>query len=686
MSAAGASASRRRVIEKGKMNAMTTRLKSIDLTPPLLGVGKKASMDELQLASEIDALHQLIYMRGGLNSTNAAIEEVAKLIYIRYSSLTEPQIYMENGIDADAVFTTPASRQDLIADLKKMFAVAQSGSELRIYRPDGTTQSLWPGDEPFRLTSSDVAGEALQLVEDIISSKSSLVDPLGTAFDAFLSGRYDHSGGLGTYLTPSSVARFMAETALAFLSPDVLHDSDEILVDPFCGTGRFLVAGYHAILESAGLELDESRNLVTRIVGADQSSSAVAKSALNMILYGAKNPRAFVVSDSIGGDELQVLSGKFPLVLTNPPFGGGKYDSKDGIAVARKYFKSLTSSKIDPALGGVARGLELLSDEGIMGIVLPDGIINGRHFTEAMRGGAFEVVASVSLPTATFALSGTVAKTSAIFMRKKTGSSSALLARAEHVGFMRKAGKAVVDPDGNDLEKILPEVLELASASYDGLAIEVRCAEPLVAVVPRDGLTTIDPSRFDAAAMDARHVISSSGGVTLGNYCKAVKKRSAARSTGENPFISILHVDAYGSIDWVEVKEYRPVTPGQLAQSNDLLVSLLNPSKLRAAVVPEKVPIVECSSEFGVFRGMEFPYAILALLHDQNVAVQLRPLGSGTSSSRRRISAQDVLDLVVPKLSDDILEELNERVKAHVSQLEEARVELARSFAVMSTE
>lgn len=664
------------------LNVMYIRTKKSDLTPPLLGVGKAVTMDELQLAAEIDDLHQLIYMRGGLNSTNAAIEEVAKIIYMRYSALIEPRIYKKYGIDTELLFQNPFVEVDPVSKLKEMFAVAQANSKLRIMRPDGKRESLWPADEPFRLSRNDVACESLQLVESIISNKAGLVDPLGTAFDAFLSGRYDHSGGLGTYLTPSSVARFMAEIALAFVDVEAFDGEQPFLIDPFCGTGRFLVSGYQALIESQEVPESYKKKLITGVVGADQSSSAVTKSALNLILFGAESPRTFVVSDSIGGTELLSLTGKFPLVLTNPPFGGGKYDLFSGIELTRKYFPTLGTSKIDPALGGVARGLELLSDQGVMGIVLPDGLINGRHFSNAMKKGRFEVVASVSLPTSTFSLSGTVAKTSAVFMRKVAGSRYAVLARAEHVGFIRKAGKAVADPDGNDLTDLLPEILKLAKVRDSNLPLEVSSSDPLVALVPRDALTSIDPSRFDAAALEARHKIHEHGGVTLGSYCKVAKKRSAGMDTGKYPFVSVLHVDAYGSIDWVEVKDYRPVTPGQIAQANDLLVSLLNPSKLRAAVVPEDIPYVECSSEFGVFRGLDHPYAILALLHDPNVAVQLRPLGTGTSSSRRRISAQDVLDLVVPNLSQKALFELDEKVRQQILKLEKARINLADKYSI----
>ena len=74
-----------------------------------------------------------------------------------------------------------------------------------------------------------------------LGSARSVADPLGTAFDALLAGRYDHAGGLGTYLTPSAVARMMAEVAMPLVEASPV-DGRPGFGDPFCGTGRFLVA------------------------------------------------------------------------------------------------------------------------------------------------------------------------------------------------------------------------------------------------------------------------------------------------------------------------------------------------------------------------------------------------------------------------------------------------------------
>ena len=157
---------------------------SVDAARPLLGVAGSWGAAEIDLARRFDELHQLIYRRGGLRSSNAAVEELAKLVLIRLWSL-------RTGIS--------------VTDHRAAFACALAEPCLLARDPSGARHPIWSLDEPFRLTDGAVLAAADAIVIDILADPAG--DPLGTAFDALLAGRYDHTGGLGTYLTPSGVAR-----------------------------------------------------------------------------------------------------------------------------------------------------------------------------------------------------------------------------------------------------------------------------------------------------------------------------------------------------------------------------------------------------------------------------------------------------------------------------------------------
>lgn len=574
------------------------------------------------------------------------------------------------------MFEGMIAAEALVPSAKSAFSSALTHPEFFVLDAEGGTQPLWPIDEPFRLSNPEVLAEAIRIVDDLIDGESRVADPLGTAFDAFLSGRYDHSGGLGTFLTPSSVAKAMADIALDIADPLSGWDGrSAIIADPFCGTGRFLVAAFDA-LQERGAPTSQLADLLDHgLLGADQSASAISKTALNLMLYGARNPHASIVADSMIDVHLDQLAGSLRLVLTNPPFGGGKYFDPVGITRSESLLGPLRGKAIDPALAGLARSVHLLADGGVLGIVLPDGIVGGKAFDALVLRPDVAMVASVSLPTVTFSLSGTVAKTSAVFLQKASTKSRILLARVDHVGFLRQAGKAVIDPDGSELPGVVSAIRsELATPATENRVVHVSEA-PLVASVPSLGLTSFDPSRLDPDAIQNKLSLMESGGMPLSRLLRKARRQPRHKRAGE-PFISVLHVDALGTISWHDAQTYTPSTPGQWANSGQVIVSLLNPSKLRAGVIPDEIESAMCSAEFGVFEADCNPYAILGLLYNPKVQIQLQPLGTGTSSSRRRISEEDVLDLVVPMLTTADLEQLGRDTEEQVRAIEIARTHL----------
>jgi hypothetical protein len=198
-----------------------------------------------------------------------------------------------------------------------------------------------------------------------------------------------------------------------------------------------------------------------------------------------------------------------------------------------------------------------------------------------------------------------------------------------------------------------------------------------VAVVDREDLRTLDPSRLDPAAVAARRSLIDAGGVPLAEYLTAVAPRRCRDVT--SPFVSVLHVDDLGVVDWHAARSHSPVTPGVLAEPGELIVSLLNPAQPRAAVVPPGEP-VQVSAEFGVFQSAVDPHAALALLYSAPVRAQLRPLGTGTSSSRRRIGPDDVLALVVPELDPSTVDEIAATVRSAQRDIDAARTRLRAAY------
>ncbi len=138
--------------------------------------------------------------------------------------------------------------------------------------------------------------------------------------------------------------------------------------------------------------------------GADQAAGSIQKARINMLLYGEDHSQLLKVDDSLTDPHLDRLIGKFDVILTNPPFGSGKYDDPRGLARMRDEAGGLELdghgplgtgtkrkelTKADPASLFIDRNLQLLKPGGRLLIVVPDGILcnyGGRLHPRVLHG------------------------------------------------------------------------------------------------------------------------------------------------------------------------------------------------------------------------------------------------------------------------------------------------------------
>ncbi|MFT5634882.1 MAG: type I restriction enzyme M protein [Cognaticolwellia sp.] len=306
-------------------------------------------------------------------------------------------------------------------------------------------------------------------------------DVMGRVFDVFLRANFESKGGMGVYLTPAPVKQCMLQMAMHDIleeSPEILNtkgkDGNPVFryCDPTCGSYGFgsIALGHveRALMSLIGAETsdDVRRNehfnamLEHSFLGADASVEMVRLARVNMALLGAPKAKIFYTENSLTTSQLK--AGSFDLICTNPPFGkaksditsilsqyttdldksskgkgwiykptlfgralGGKPDSKDRWKIS--------SNNIDMSVLFIDRCLELLKPGGRLMMVLPDGILcnSGDRYvreyimgkkdedTGKFNGGKAIIKAVISLPSDTFALSGTGAKTSILYLQKR---------------------------------------------------------------------------------------------------------------------------------------------------------------------------------------------------------------------------------------------------------------------------
>jgi len=249
-------------------------------------------------------------------------------------------------------------------------------------------------------------------------------DVVADAFETFISGAL--KGGEGQFFTPRNVIKLMVE----IIDPK----PDELLIDPACGSGGFLVESLRYMwskLESQGkqfgwsdLALNEEK-IATAIhnirgIEKDDFLSKVAKAYMAIIGDGKGG---IFCEDSLEEPknwkpktQQSVELGKFDVLLTNPPFGKEikvvgeqklrQYDLAYKWSVSENHFQKTSKLNDDknPQILFIERSLQLLKNGGRMAIVLPETFFhapNMKHVMSYMARGN-NITWLIDLPHNTF--------------------------------------------------------------------------------------------------------------------------------------------------------------------------------------------------------------------------------------------------------------------------------------------
>src|SRR5215831_20403569 len=123
------------------------------------------TVDHVQLARRFDDLHQLLYTRGGIRPSNSAVEELTKLLLMRIAADRHPKLPIsESDTLSDVLNPDRIRRSSQLTTLKDAFTRVNCLPDMAAHLPGDGIQSVWPADEPLRITRSDIAAEALQIL------------------------------------------------------------------------------------------------------------------------------------------------------------------------------------------------------------------------------------------------------------------------------------------------------------------------------------------------------------------------------------------------------------------------------------------------------------------------------------------------------------------------------------------
>ena len=344
-------------------------------------------------------------------------------------------------------------------------AIREWFSKELIARVPWITQ-VWP-DRCFHLSDSTLL-DLQRLFAHVQLTELSL-DVRSTALSTFLTS--DVRKGLGIFPTPEDVVRSMIEV--------VAPEPNDIVLDPACGTGTFLLETVRF------LSTQRSKRKPLTVYGVEKNPRMLLLADLNL---GYKSDLIFhrICADSlrqIGRSEVSALGlvpNSVDIILTNPPFGVTVTSDMKILDLFETGEMNLgqEQSKVPSEVLFVELCLRLLRPGGRLGIVLPRSVITNeridrqRHMIDQL-GHLTEII---DLPPETFISAGTQTTTVAAFFRKHSvkraqKTVSVRVCRVTNVGFdttgRRKEGNqlpvlaaklAEADPVGDPIMTTYSEI------------------------------------------------------------------------------------------------------------------------------------------------------------------------------------------------------------------------------------
>lgn len=332
------------------------------------------------------------------------------------------------------------------------------------------------------------------------------VDVKGKAYEEVVGSNL--RGDRGEFFTPRNVCSMM----VSMLDPG----DDDVILDPACGTGGFLITAMNHVVakienevsassrsesaKQASLDARKKRFLERNLIGIDFNPSLVKASKMNMVmnndgsggLFQANSlaPQATWTSDL----RARKLFDSVDVIVTNPPFGS-KIPIDDPSILERfelghswsyneesdRWVRGTETKSRPPEILFIERCVELLKPgTGVAAIVLPDGILGspGLGYVRQWLLDHTQIMASIDLHADTFQ-PGTSVQTSILVLRRKTADQvrteqlsksmndyDIFMAICDHVGHDKRGNAIFVrDDDGNE---IIEETSGVVMAMVDG--------------------------------------------------------------------------------------------------------------------------------------------------------------------------------------------------------------------------
>lgn len=424
-------------------------------------------------------------------------DEFTRFLFIKLNEDAKP-----SGSFTTAKLKSYCEQNKHMGDKAAMNFINNLFDDLKGHHPEVFT------DESERVLSKAATIERVVGRLEDINLKDTQGDVLGRAFEIMLSDTFKGKD-LGQFFTPREIVAFMLDLARDNLEGAALDiEKNERFLDACAGSGGFLIAAYEDVYKHAlsnGVEPKKKEKLLRRLgqgtfFACEIEEKAARLGKLNMIVHAVNAQNAqwlhqnYLYNEEYGGlkpsieYEVDFGDGKkkrrigpdsIDLILTNPPFG--KSVKTDGILLDYQFghevkvFKSKgrppekrPKNSQDSEVLFIEHYLRVLKPGGKLLIVLPDGVLSNataKPVRDFMREHAI-IKAVISLPSETFASTGTSIPTNVVYLQKKRPKDvqgDIFMARADYVG-RRANGDPLKE---NDLPFILEKFWEWQTGTLE---------------------------------------------------------------------------------------------------------------------------------------------------------------------------------------------------------------------------
>ena len=459
-----------------------------DLDRPTFGQLRPAASDSLLFA--FGRAHDYISGNQGLQKPEA-FWELLKLIFCK--------IHDERTSPRPEFYATPTERSSAPGQAKCKRRIDQLFNAVKTEYPQ-----IFKPSEELDLQPNVLSFVVTQL--QLFSLLTSDVDVKGKAYEEVVGSNL--RGDRGEFFTPRNVCRMMVEM--------VNPTEAEVVLDPACGTGGFLVTAMNHVIGAITQDVIASgrpeavraqvirerkdRYFRDKIVGIDFNPSLVRATKMNMVmnndgsggLYQANSLAPLPTwEDDLRGRN---LFGAVDIILTNPPFGSkipvddpavlAQYDlghkwSYD--ETADRWISQGETTSRPPEILFIERCVQLLKPgTGRAAIVLPDGILGnpGLGFVRQWLLDHTTLLASIDMHADTFQPFTSV-QTSILVFQRNTDERVALnerlavppayeffMAVCDHIGHDKRGNATFVrDEQGRE---VVAETPDATTVSADG--------------------------------------------------------------------------------------------------------------------------------------------------------------------------------------------------------------------------